>query len=256
VASKGEEHRESAWPRSQWPRDRPTVLAHRGGSGPWRENTLEAFAGAVRAGADGVELDVRRAADGTLVVHHDAVISDAGSVHELRAGELPAWVPTLADALATCAGAAVNVEVKNLPTDPGYDPDHRVASDLAALLGADHGDEPWPSEVIVSSFWPETLAALRRADERAGRGPVKLGLLVHPSLDPEAVLDDARQLGCVAIHPHHSTARPELVRQSHELGLAVVVWTVNDPRDLDAVVRAEVDVVITDRVADTVAHLG
>jgi glycerophosphoryl diester phosphodiesterase len=256
VTSKGGGHKESAWPRRHRAGDPVTILAHRGGSGPWRENSLEAFAGSLRAGADGVELDVRRGADGTLVVHHDPVIEGGGPVHELCAEELPGWVPTLATALAACADAAVNVEIKNLPSDPGYDPAHRVASDVAALLGADHGSEPWPSDVIVSSFWPETLAALRTADEDARRSHVKLGLLVHPSLDAAGVLDDALQLGCAAVHPHHSRAHPMLVRRAHELGLAVVVWTVNDPRDLDAVVRANVDVVITDQVADTVAHLA
>ncbi len=38
--------------------------------------------------------------------------------------------------------------------------------------------------------------------------------------------------------------------------MAIVTWTVNDPDDLDAVVAAGVDVVITDRVTDTLAHLG
>jgi glycerophosphoryl diester phosphodiesterase len=48
----------------------------------------------------------------------------------------------------------------------------------------------------------------------------------------------------------------ELVRRAHGLGVAVVTWTVNDPGDLDAVVEAGVDAVITDRVAETLAHLG
>src|SRR5471032_1443931 len=106
-----------------WPRRRGTdpvmLLAHRGGRGPWRENTLEAFAGALRLGADGVELDVRRTSDGRLVVHHDAEITGVGAIHSLRASELPPWVPGLDEALATCAGATVNVEVKNAPVEPG-----------------------------------------------------------------------------------------------------------------------------------------
>ena len=40
------------------------VMAHRGASRAERENTLEAFATAGRMGADAVELDVRRTADG------------------------------------------------------------------------------------------------------------------------------------------------------------------------------------------------
>ena len=50
---------------------RMSVIAHRGGRGTWRENTLEAFAGARSMGADGVELDARLTRDGLVVVHHD-----------------------------------------------------------------------------------------------------------------------------------------------------------------------------------------
>src|SRR3954454_15716430 len=50
---------------------RPLVLAHRGASRAAAENTPEAFQLALRLGADGVELDARRAARGELVVYHD-----------------------------------------------------------------------------------------------------------------------------------------------------------------------------------------
>jgi len=52
------------------------VIAHRGASRMAHENTLAAFEMAAIAGADGVELDVRRTVDGVLVVHHDARVSD------------------------------------------------------------------------------------------------------------------------------------------------------------------------------------
>jgi glycerophosphoryl diester phosphodiesterase len=230
----------------------PRVLAHRGGRGPWNENSLEAFTGALRAGADGVELDVRRSADGELVVHHDAEIPGAGLVHELRGHQLPEWVPTLGPALAACAGALVNVEIKNVPGDPGYDPGNRVSAEVAAVLaGAGDGSPARRAHVMVSSFWPDNLAAVAHAG-----GTVALGLLVHPALDPLAALDRAVDLGCVAVNPHHSQVNAELVGRSHALGLAVVAWTVNTPDELDGVVDAGADVVITDSVADTLAHLG
>jgi len=231
------------------------VLAHRGGTGPWRENTLEAFTGALGAGADGVELDVRRSADGALVVHHDAEVPGSGAVGATPADALPPWLPTLGDALATCAGALVNVEIKNLPTEPGYDPFEQVATDVAVVLAA--GGPAWPAHVVVSSFWPGTLTALRDTDRgRAAAGAVELGLLVHPSLDPLPMLEVASGLGCAALHPHHSQVTASLVARAHDLAMAVVTWTVNLPGDLDAVVAAGVDGVITDRVADTLGALG
>ena len=228
-----------------------TVLAHRGGSGPWVENTVEAFESSLRAGADGVELDVRRCADGTLVVHHDPALADVGLIHELRHDALPPWIPTLELALASCAGAIVNVEVKNVPTDPGYDPANQVALDVAALLGGTVAPAPrWPSAVVVSSFWPDTLAAV--ASAAAG---VALSLLVHPALDAPSALETAAELRCVALNPHHSQVTAELVRRAHDDGLAVMTWTVNVPEDLDAAVESGVDAVITDDVPGTLAHL-
>ena len=250
----------------RWPRrrrqDPVCVLAHRGGTGPWHENSVEAFSGALRLGADGVELDVRRSADGELVVHHDPLVPGSGLIHERRHEELPGWIPTLERALASCAGAIVNVEIKNVPTDPAYDPTNQVALDVAVLLATHVGTaRPGPARVIVSSFWPDTLAAVRGADLDADRGgdedpSAPLGLLVHPALDASSALDTATSLGCVALHPHHSQVTADLVGRAHDSGLAVVTWTVNLPEDLDAVVEAGVDVVITDDVANTLAHLG
>ena len=47
------------------------IFAHRGSSGTHPENTLPAFAEAVRVNADGIELDVHLTEDGELVVIHD-----------------------------------------------------------------------------------------------------------------------------------------------------------------------------------------
>jgi glycerophosphoryl diester phosphodiesterase len=258
----------------RWPRRRPgapvVVLAHRGGAGPFRENTLEAFAAALAAGADGVELDVRQCADGALVVHHDPDVPGSGPIHECARHDLPAWVPTLDGALETLAGSMVNVEIKNVPTEAGYDPAQHIATDVATVLaGAALTRRSTPGEVpahvVVSSFWPDTIAAVGHADRVAARpvdrdwsagGAVPLGLLVHPAFDAPSALDAAAGLLCAALHPHHSQVTTELVRHAHGLGVAVVSWTVNDPDDLDAVVDAGVDGVITDRVTETLAHLG
>src|SRR4051794_17373011 len=103
------------------------VLAHRGANRLAPENTLPAMAGAVDAGADGVELDLHRTADGALVVRHDAD-TPAGKIGELSLDELRVAcpeVPTLAEVLDVCRGTLVNVEVK--------DHDPRTTDDLVAL---------------------------------------------------------------------------------------------------------------------------
>lgn len=50
---------------------KPQLIAHRGGTGLWPENTLEAFVPAMDLGSDGIEIDVHLTRDGVPVVHHD-----------------------------------------------------------------------------------------------------------------------------------------------------------------------------------------
>lgn len=57
---------------------RPVVIAHRGYSARYPENTLLAFRQAARAGADRIELDVHFTADHQLVVHHEYTIKLPG----------------------------------------------------------------------------------------------------------------------------------------------------------------------------------
>ena len=47
------------------------IVAHRGDSGSYPENTMLAFRKAVEAGSDGIELDVQLTKDGTVVIIHD-----------------------------------------------------------------------------------------------------------------------------------------------------------------------------------------
>jgi glycerophosphoryl diester phosphodiesterase len=73
---------------------RPLVCAHRGRSGVAPENTLAAFEAAVDLGADFLELDVRRSADGEIVCIHDATVDrttdGTGAVADLTLAELRA----------------------------------------------------------------------------------------------------------------------------------------------------------------------
>ena len=124
------------------------VAAHRGSpdaAAGIRENTLAAFARARRLGADGVELDVRRTADGGLAIHHDPVIEGSGAIHELRTDQLPPDVPLLEAALDECRGMTVNVEVKNLPGEPGFDPDERCVKGVGEQIAssAPPGRQSW-----------------------------------------------------------------------------------------------------------------
>jgi glycerophosphoryl diester phosphodiesterase len=224
-----------------------TVLAHRGCTHGFLENTLDAFAEAHRLGADGVELDVRLTVDGGLAVHHDAEIPGLGVIGALGVADLPAHVPLLADALAVCDGMVVNVEIKNAPQDPGWDPGEAVAALTAAAIG----EAGWTDRVLVSSFQVPTLLAVQAADPR-----LALGVLWGFAVDPGRALAEAVEAGFAAVHPFVSCVDAELVGRAHAAGLAINVWTVNAPADLRAMAAYGVDAVITDRLDDALAIAG
>ena len=205
------------------------------------ENTLDAFAEARRLGADGVELDVRLTADGALAVHHDADVPGLGPICELGVSDLPASVPLLADALASCDGMVVNVEIKNAPQDPGWDPGEAVAALTAEAIE----ESGWTERVIVSSFQLSTLRAVQAAD-----GRLQLGALWGWTVDPAGAVAETVAAGFGAVHPFVSSVTPALVDQVHEASLSLNVWTVNSPDDLRAMVDLGVDAVITDRLVE------
>ena len=223
------------------------VQAHRGSPEPdsgIRENTLEAFAWAMELGADGVELDVRLTADGGLAVHHDPVIEGLGPIYQMSTGDLPAHVPLLADALVACAGMVVNIEVKNLPTEPAFDPSEQCVAAVVDLLAEEAAHGGAGGSRIITSFWSGALAAALSS------GPMfATGLLVLPSFDTETAIAGAVELGCTAIHLPVPLVTGPVVESAHRSGLAVAVWTVADPTTLMHVLDAGGDTVITDDVA-------
>jgi glycerophosphoryl diester phosphodiesterase len=227
-----------------------TIQAHRGSPDPAagvRENTLEAFVRAGQLGADAVELDVRMTSDGALAVHHDPVIESLGPVAGLSTGELPVFVPLLDAALDACAGLTVNIEIKNLPGDPGFDPTEQVAGQVADLVIATGRQ----SEVVISSFWPGTLEAVRDADP-----DLATGLLLASWTEPAQAVTTALSHGCTAVHPHFDLVSATLVDQAHAAGLSVAAWTVNGTTRVRAAQEAGVDTVITDDVALARSTLG
>lgn len=213
-----------------------TVWAHRGDAGEARENTLEAFRAARRHGAQGVELDVRSTADGVLVVHHDAALEDGRFLARMDAADLPPWLATLEAVLDECSGLLVDIEVKNLPTEVGYDPNEGTAVAAAALVAR----RGLIDAVVVSAFAIATIDAAR-----ATAPGLATGWLTLAAYDQFEALDLAASHGHTALHPRHEAVTPELVTAAHRRGLAVHTWTVDDPDRIRLMAEAGVDAVIT-----------
>jgi glycerophosphoryl diester phosphodiesterase len=225
------------------------------GGKPARENTLEAFGAARRAGADGVELDVRLSADDLPVIHHDRRLPDGRAVANIPRALIPHFVPSLEEALAACTGMSVNVEIKQ-ESGPGRPPPPpptatHTATAVAEVLGRlalpPARSVPAPSAglppVLVSSFDEESLATVR-----ARQPAVPVGLLIDWRTDPGRGLERAAALGCATLHPFVTQVDAALVAAAAGAGIGLHVWTVNADADLAAMADLQVAAVITDRV--------
>jgi glycerophosphoryl diester phosphodiesterase len=223
------------------------VLGHRGASAAFPENTLAAFTGALDQGADGVELDVRRTRDGGLAVRHDPDLPDGRLVFETEASALPGDVPSLGDALEVLTSVhLVNVEIKNWPEDPDFDPDERLAEAVVALLRA--RGELEGGHVLVTSFHLPTIDRVHALAPDLPTGWLRI------DADAEAVAQ-AAAAGHRALHPHHAFVTAELVAAAHAAGLALNTWTVDDPDRIRWLADAGVDAVITNDPATALAAL-
>ncbi len=216
---------------------------------------MAAFLLAVADGADGIELDVHLTADGRLVVRHDPTVTlpdgstalirdltlrdlDGVDVGDDASGALR--IPELREVfdLLTPTAMTLNVEVKNRPVLYGGIEDALVAAHRASGMG---------ERLAYSSFNHVTLVALRERDPSLSIAPLYEEALVDPWVY-------ARHIGADAMHPYYATlGLPGMIEGFKEAGIAVRAWTVNDPAEWRALVRAGIDAIITDDPAAAIA---
>lgn len=210
------------------------ILGHRGSPRQARENTAEAFRIALLEGADGFETDLRRLADGTIVLFHDAKLDERDlatmTVAELRGRR--ADLALLDDLPAFSPRATIVLEIK----ESGFEQEvlDRVAG--------------WKSRgrVIISSFRRDVIATLARLNS-----PYDLGIVTDRPID-----DPARELrnhGARLFFPQEGLVSRDLVRDLHAAQCEIIPWTVNLQRMWEDFAGFGVDGWITDRPAEAVA---
>lgn len=230
-------------PMGPYDAGRTLILGHRGAAAHAPDNTVASFRLAIEHGADGVELDVRRSADGILVLHHEPETPELGLLRsrpfsDIR--QIDPSIPTLDEAWEVLAGSVVNIEIKNMPGEGDYDPENTVAGVVAGWV-EQHAAY---ASVIVSSFNPAAVVAVRTANPSIPTALLSYGVAPHE------VLEVAAAAGHVAIHPDHAAldaADPgEVVKAAQASGLRVATWTVNDPETAVRFAAAGVSAIVTD----------
>lgn len=232
---------------------RSKIWAHRGASTAAPENTLVAFDLAVRQGADGIELDVQRTADGALVVAHDEdclrVAGQPGAIAAMTLAGLRQLnvahhfpgagfqaIPTLAEVfdLIRPTGLTINIELKNaLVLYPGLEAE-------VLQLAVDWGMQ---ERIQLSSFNHYSLLEAQRLIRTMGL-PVPCGPLYDCGIiEPWKY---AASYGFSAIHPHYGNLRiPGLTADCHQAGIAVHAWTIDQREHLGMAFQLGVDAIIT-----------
>jgi len=205
------------------------VLAHRGASADAPENTPAAFRLADTQGADGVELDVRRAADGRLLAAHDPLPTEPSELERAAFASLDEVLDACGDRML------VNVEIKNWRDDPDHDPTLRIVPPVLDELRRRGRPERW----LISSFSWETIEACR------AQAPEIATAWLCLAADHEAIARVAAA-GHAALHPHERSVDTALVEQVHAEGLALNVWTCNDRDRIAELAGFGVDGVCTD----------
>lgn len=253
---------------------KPLIIGHRGASAIAPENTLGAFVSAIAAGADGIEFDVRLAADGVpVVIHDDSLKRTAGqplpvnslSSAELqrvnvgnwfaRARKLPAnkfaaeTVPTLEQlfSLFSTNSLLLYLEIKCTPSER----EQAVAASVKLIERFN-----LQSRVIVECFDLDTIAHVKNVE-----ASIRTAALFEPKLAaPQALfagqrlIAQARAAGADEIALHYKLAQKRLIHLARNAGLRVVVWTVDDLRWISKARDLEVEAIITNDPARMLAQ--
>lgn len=252
----------------------PLVIAHRGASEDWPENTIPAFMAGIDQGADMIETDVHMSADGELVIMHDVTVdrtTDARTLYPDRADRSIAgmnaaqiatldagrWkgvefagtrVPRLAEVLTLVHDTRTGLllEVKHPERYPG------IAEAVVASLRAvpNYLDRALAAGMLVvqSANW----AFVREFHGLAPEIPV--GVLGRPC--PDELQDFAEWVD--QVNPEACAADADFLTAIHELGMTSLVWTVDDREGMERAVDLGADGIITnapDRLVDVVEAL-
>jgi len=225
------------------------VAAHRGGASCRPENTLAAFRHAIDVGVHQIELDVRRTADGELVVLHDPTVDRTtdgrGRVCDLRLAELRAldagswWrgefagerIPTLREVLtAMPPDVWINVQIKR--GEP-------IACEVVL-------------EVLDAGCLDQVILSCGNQDARSARAVhprVRVCNLARQRSRP-AYVEHAIETGAHFIQFHYlrGPLEPELAQRAHDAGLRVNYCCAPEARapELLELFRAGADFVLVD----------
>ncbi len=242
---------------------RPHLFAHRGASGLAPENTLVAFERARAAGLVYLEMDCHATADGEIVICHDPTLerttNGRGLIREHRFAELEQLdagyrfssdgirfpfrdtgvrIPRLSEVLTQLPNVRINLEIKQ--ADP-------PVVDLVVDLLRRHDA---CQRTLLAAEEDSILDEIRSSAAGTALGSSREDVMLFYAALDAGKIDAFEPRGHALQIPPRALGRelitPEMLEAARQLGLFVHVWTINDPREIRALLASGVDGVMSD----------
>jgi glycerophosphoryl diester phosphodiesterase len=226
------------------------IIGHRGASAIAPENTLSAFARAVRDGADGIELDVRLSRDSVPVVIHDATLPRTRlrkrfvarmTLAQLKQTDLGSWfnqrhpdlarleytrqtIPTLDEVFQLLANQAPKRFVIYVELKCGYS--RKRNEELANATVAAVQRHGLKDQAILISFNLRAVAKIKQLDSSLRTG----ALFGQPNAvkSPLRIVQQAVACDADEILLNHRVASQKLIAAANARDLTTIIWTVDD----------------------------
>jgi len=227
-----------------------TVIAHRGWSAKYPENTLLAFREAIALGADGIEFDVHQSKNGQLVVIHDADVSrttnGTGQVSTLTLDALWALdagrgerIPTLREVLELGRGKVVfHLEIKA----PGIEEKVVTLMDDVGVMDTTY----------FSSFSHTSMARIKALRPTAKVATLESAVAVDSETKQTRLANQfvkhAQKVNAMAVHINYVNATPIIINTLHAAKLRVNIWTVDSEILAGELAKMGVDGFFTNRL--------
>ena len=233
-----------------------TIIAHRGASAYYPENTIPSFEGAIAMGADMIELDVQLTSDKEVVVFHDEKISRCTNgrgklsdytLAQLKKFDAGSWygrvfkntrMPTLAEVLELCKNRiAVNIEIKTEAVNNMF----RGGIEEKCLNIVDQYG--MKQHVVFSSFDPRAIAHLKKIDH-ATAVTVLFEKKYYASKSPSHIMEFT---GADAFNCSASELNKKWLANIEANKIPVNIYTVNDEKDMKRFLAMGVSGIFTNK---------
>lgn len=251
------------------------IIGHRGASSLAPENTIAAFQRAIDDGADGIEMDVRLAADGIPVVIHDADLKRTaamrGSVaemtsHQLAKIDVGSWfnghsknrngnrneiasqkIQTLDEVLSYLKNFKGSIYIELKCRDKDIEP-------LSTAVARSIIDSGMIERIIVKSFKLSVLPYIKRECPAVRTAALFAPKIMSILRKEKYLVKIAAEFGADEISLHYTLATKKLVSKAEKRGLLVTIWTADSPRWVKRAIKLGIRTIITNDPSRLIAR--